>query len=249
MINIKSEAQITKMRKAGEITALTHRLMKETISDGITTQEIDRIADEFIRSKGAIPSFKNYNGFPGSICTSVNDTVIHGIPGKLRLKDGDIIGVDIGALLDGYHGDQAVTYPVGNVSEEAKRLLKAAEDGFFEGIKHAVEGNRVSDISAAIQQYVEAQGFSIVREFVGHGLGQRLHEDPEVPNYGRPGKGPRLYRGMTIAVEPMINAGKKEVYMLDDGWTVVTADGSLSAHFEHSIAITKGQPILLTVCS
>ena len=248
MINIKSEHELTKMRKAGEVVALTQKLLEETICEGITTAELDRIAEEFIRSKGAIPSFKNYNGFKGSICASINDVVIHGIPGNTKLKDGDIIGLDIGALLDGFHGDMARTFGVGNISDEAKNLIAAAEGSFYAGIKNAVEGNRISDISAAVQKYAEGKGYSVVREFVGHGVGRNLHEDPEVPNYGRPGKGPRMYRGMTIAVEPMINAGRKEVYMAEDGWTVYTEDGSLSAHFENTIAITKGEPMILTVC-
>ena len=248
MITIKSASQIDKMKKAGEIVALTHELMRKNICDGVTTKELDRIAEEFIRSKGAIPSFKNYNGYPASICASVNDVVIHGIPGNTRLKNGDIIGVDIGAFIDGYHGDSANTYGVGDISKEATNLIEAAKGGFEAGLKKAVQGNRVGDISAAIQQYVEGCGYSIVREFVGHGVGAKMHEEPEVPNYGRPGRGPRLCEGMTLAVEPMINAGKRDIFMLDDEWTIVTADGSLSAHYEHSIAITKDEPILLTVC-
>ena len=236
------------MQKAGEIVALAHKAIENAICDGITTNELDQIADQLIRSKGAIPSFKNYNGFPKSICTSVNDVIIHGIPSAECLKNGDIIGVDIGAYYDGFHGDAAVTFGVGEISEEAKRLIKVTENSFFEGMKFAVEGKRVSDISSAIQKYVEEQGFSVVREFVGHGVGSALHEGPEVPNYGAPGRGARLYEGMTIAVEPMINAGSREINVMKDGWTVKTADGSLSAHFEHSIAITKKQPLLLTVC-
>lgn len=248
MITIKSASQIDKMKKAGEIVALTHELMKKNICDGVTTKELDRIAEEFIRSKGAIPSFKNYNGYPASICASVNDVVIHGIPGNTRLKNGDIVGIDIGAYIDGYHGDSANTYGVGDISKEAADLIEAAKRGFEEGVKMAVQGNRVGDISAAIQQYVESCGYSIVREFVGHGVGEKMHEEPEVPNYGQAGRGPRLCAGMTMAVEPMINAGKRDIVMLDDEWTIVTKDGSLSAHYEHSIAITKDEPILLTVC-
>ena len=248
MITIKSASQIDKMKKAGEIVALTHELMKKNICDGVTTKELDRIAEEFIRSKGAIPSFKNYNGYPASICASVNDVVIHGIPGNTRLKNGDIVGIDIGAYIDGYHGDSANTYGVGDISKEAADLIEAAKCGFEAGIKMAVQGNRVGDISAAIQQYVESCGYTIVREFVGHGVGEKMHEEPEVPNYGQAGRGPRLCAGMTMAVEPMINAGKRDIVMLDDEWTIVTKDGSLSAHYEHSIAITKDEPILLTVC-
>jgi len=236
------------MQKAGEIVALAHKAIENAICDGITTNELDQIAEQLIRSKGAIPSFKNYNGFPKSICASVNDVIIHGIPSAERLKNGDIIGVDIGAYYDGFHGDAAVTFGVGEISEEAKRLIQVTENSFFEGMKFAVEGKRVSDISSAIQKYVEEQGFSVVREFVGHGVGSALHEEPEVPNYGIPGRGARLYAGMTLAVEPMINAGSREINVMKDGWTVKTADGSLSAHFEHSIAITKRQPLLLTVC-
>ena len=248
MITIKSASQIDKMKKAGEIVALTHELMKKNICDGVTTKELDRIAEEFIRSKGAIPSFKNYNGYPASICASVNDVVIHGIPGNTRLKTGDIVGIDIGAFIDGYHGDSANTYGVGDISKEAADLIEAAKRGFEAGLEKAVQGNRVGDISAAIQQYVEACGYSVVREFVGHGVGEKMHEEPEVPNYGRAGHGPRLCAGMTLAVEPMINAGNKDIVMLDDEWTIVTKDGSLSAHYEHSIAITKDEPILLTIC-
>ena len=248
MITIKSASQIDKMKRAGEIVALTHELMRKNVCDGVTTKELDRIAEEFIRSKGAIPSFKNYNGYPASICASVNDVVIHGIPNNTRLKNGDIIGIDIGAYIDGYHGDSANTYGVGDISKEAADLIDAAKRGFEEGIKKAVLGNRVGDISAAIQKYVESRGYSIVREFVGHGVGAQMHEEPEVPNYGRAGHGARLCSGMTLAVEPMINAGKRNVVMLDDEWTIVTEDGSLSAHYEHSIAITKEEPILLTVC-
>ena len=248
MITIKSASQIDKMKRAGEIVALTHELMKKNVCEGVTTKELDRIAEEFIRSKCAIPSFKNYNGYPASICASINDVVIHGIPNNTRLKNGDIIGIDIGAYIDGYHGDSANTYGVGDISKEAADLIDAAKRGFEEGIKMAVAGNRVGDISAAIQQYVESRGYSIVREFVGHGVGAQMHEEPEVPNYGRAGRGPRLCSGMTLAVEPMINAGNKDVVMLEDEWTIVTLDGSLSAHYEHSIAITKEEPILLTVC-
>ena len=248
MVNIKSASEIEKMQRAGEIVALAHRAIGEAVCDGVTTEDLDRIAYGVITSKGAIPSFLNYNGFPKSICASVNDVVIHGIPSKeIVLKNGDIIGVDIGAYLDGYHGDRAVTYGVGAVSEQAQALMDAAEEGFYKGISFAREGQRLSDISAAIQQYVESCGYSVVREFIGHGVGAKLHESPEVPNYGTPGRGVRLYSGMTLAVEPMINEGRREVKVLGDGWTVKTADGSLSAHFEHSIAVTKNEPLLLTV--
>lgn len=248
MVNIKSASEIVKMQKSGEIVALAHRAIGEAISDGITTEDLDKIAYNVILSKGAEPSFLNYNGFPKSICASVNNVVIHGIPSKnVVLKNGDIIGVDIGAYFNGYHGDRAVTYGVGEISENARRLIDAAEKAFYEGISYAREGQRISDISAAVQRYVEAQGFSVVRDFVGHGLGTSLHESPEVPNYGEPGRGIRLFSGMTIAVEPMINSGKSGVSIAKDGWTVTTVDGSLSAHFEHSIAITKNEPLILTV--
>ena len=195
MINIKSVHEIDKMKKAGELTALTHRLVEENICDGITTGELDRIAYEFIKSKGAVPSFLNYAGYPKSLCISVNDVVIHGIPGKQVIKNGDIVSVDIGVLYGGYHGDQAATYPVGDISPEAQRLIDVTKQSFFEGIKNAHEGCRISDISHAVQQYVEKNGFSVVRDYVGHGVGRNLHEEPEVPNYGHPGKGVRLYSG------------------------------------------------------
>lgn len=248
MISIKSASEIAKMQKAGEIVALAHRAVKDAICDGITTEDLDRIVYELITSKGAVPSFLNYNGFSKSICASVNDVVIHGIPSKdIVLKNGDIISVDIGACYDGYHGDSAATYGVGEISPLAQRLIDTAKESFYRGIEFAREGNRISDVSAAIQQCVESQGFSVVTEFVGHGVGSKLHEPPQVPNYGVPKRGVRLYAGMTLAVEPMINAGKSHVKILGDGWTVKTVDGSLSAHFEHSIAITKGEPLLLTV--
>lgn len=248
MVNIKSVSEIAKMQKAGEIVALAFAAIGDAICDGVTTEELDRIAYNVILSKGAVPSFLNYNGFPKSICASINNVVIHGIPSKdTVLKNGDIIGVDIGAYYNGYHGDRAVTYGVGEISETAKHLIAAAEKGFYEGISYARDGQRVSDISSAIQRYIEGQGFSVVKDFVGHGVGANLHESPEVPNYGEPGRGVRLYSGMTIAVEPMINAGRSEVRVAKDGWTVTTIDGSLSAHFEHSIAITKNEPLLLTV--
>ena len=248
MINIKSAAEIDKMRRAGEIVALAHRKVAEAVSDGITTWELDRIAREAIREKGAQPSFLNYDGFPGSICASVNDVVIHGIPTKsLILKNGDIVGIDIGAYYQGYHGDRAVTHAVGNVSDKAARLIEITERAFWEGIKCAREGCRVGDVSAAVQEFAERHGYSVVREFVGHGVGTKLHESPEVPNFGKPGRGSRLCPGITFAVEPMINEGKEDIYKENDGWTIRTADGSLSAHFEHTIAVTKNDPLILTI--
>ncbi|MBQ3114621.1 MAG: type I methionyl aminopeptidase [Clostridia bacterium] len=247
MISIKSVSEIDKMRRAGHINALTHRLVAENICDGITTEELDRLAYEFIKSKGAAPSFLNYSGYPKSICVSVNDVVIHGIPGKQTIKTGDIVSVDIGVYLDGYHSDSAATYPCGEVSAEAKRLIEVTKQSFYEGIKFACAGNRVSDISNGVQTYVEQNGFSVVKDYVGHGVGKNLHEDPEVPNHGKAGRGARLYSGMTLAVEPMVNAGSCDVKRLKDGWTVITADGKMSAHYEHTIAVTKSSPVLLTV--
>jgi len=246
MITIKSSQEIELMREAGRIVADTHRLLEKAIKPGITTKELDEIAEQYIRSQDAVPSFKGYNGFPASICTSVNEQVVHGIPSLNKLKDGDIISIDIGAIYKGYHGDAAKTYPVGNISEEAARLIRVTEESFYEGIKYAVEGNRLSDISSAIQQYVEKHGYSVVREFVGHGIGRQMHEEPQVPNYGNPGRGPRLRAGMTLAIEPMVNAGKYHVRILSNNWTVVTADNSLSSHYENTIAITNGAPEILT---
>lgn len=249
MINIKNAAQIMRMQRAGQIVAKAHRAVKDAICPGITTQQLDAIALEVIRREGAVPSFKGYGGFPMNICVSVNNEVIHGIPSKRRLLEGDIVGVDIGAYLDGFHGDAAATYGVGKISPAAAKLIEVTERAFFAGFSAAREGNRVSDISAAVQNVAETAGYGVVRDFVGHGVGAKLHEDPEVPNFVRRGgkKGVRLCAGMTLAIEPMINQGSEQVSRLSDGWTVVTADGKLSAHFEHSIAITKGDAILLTV--
>ncbi|MBZ4645211.1 MAG: methionyl aminopeptidase [Petroclostridium sp.] len=246
MITVKAAQEIEYMRKAGRIVAETHDLLEKAIRPGITTEELDSIAEEYIRSQGAIPSFKGYNGFPASICASVNAEVVHGIPSLNKLKDGDIISIDIGVMYKGYHGDAARTHPVGNISEEAKRLIKVTRESFYKGVKYAVEGNRLSDISSAIQKYVEQHGYSVVRDFVGHGIGQNMHEEPQIPNYGPPGRGPRLLAGMTLAIEPMVNMGKHHVKILPNRWTVVTVDGSLSAHYEHTVAITKGYPEILT---
>lgn len=247
MITIKSSQEIELMRKAGRIVAETHELLRKEIRPGITTQQLDQMAEEYIKSQGAVPSFKGYNGFPASICASLNDEVVHGFPSLKQLKDGDIISIDVGAIYQGYHGDAARTYAVGNVSEEGLKLIKVTEESFFEGIKYAVEGNRLSDVSSAIQEYVEKHGFSVVRDFVGHGIGKNMHEDPQIPNYGRPGRGPRLCSGMTLAIEPMVNAGSYMVKIQPDGWTAVTIDGSLSAHYENTIVITEGAPEILTV--
>ena len=252
MITIKSKREIDLMSEAGRIVALAHEALGKAVRPGITTQELDRIAEEVIFSSGALPSFKGRAGIPGSkgfpaaICTSVNEEVVHGIPGPRILKEGDIVSMDIGACKDGYHGDSARTYPVGRVSAEALRLIKVTEESFYKGLEYAREGCRLSDISHAVQDHVESSGFSVVREYVGHGIGRELQEDPQIPNYGKPGYGPRLVSGMVLAVEPMVNAGTYKVKILPDKWTVVTEDGSLSAHYEHTIVITSGEPRILT---
>jgi len=246
MITLKSAHEIELMRRAGKITAAARALAGEMVKPGVTTQEIDKAVFQFIRSQGAVPSFLNYNGFPASACISVNDEVIHGIPGKRVLREGDIVSVDVGAYIGGFHGDCAATFACGDISPEAQRLIDVTRQSFFEGIRYAREGYRRSDISAAIQKYVEANGFSVVREYVGHGIGRQLHEDPSVPNFGEPGRGPRLLRGMTLAVEPMVNAGTAAIRNLSDGWTVVTNDGKYAAHYENTILITSGEPELLT---
>ena len=246
MITIKSPREIEAMRLAGKITAAARAYAGEMVKPGVTTQEIDKAVQQFIKQHGAVPSFLGYNGFPGSCCISVNDEVIHGIPGKRVLKEGDIVSIDVGAYIGGYHGDCAATFACGEISEEAKRLIEVTEQSFYEGLRYAKEGCRVSDISAAVQRYVEKEGFSIVREYVGHGIGRNLHEAPEVPNYGEPGRGPRLLRGMTLAVEPMVNAGAAAIRNMSDGWTVKTKDGKYSAHYENTILITEGDPELLT---
>jgi len=247
MVSIKSKREIELMRIAGRIVGLAHQEVKKHIKPGVSTYELDRVIEKVVRDNDAIPSFKGYGGFPGSACTSVNEQVVHGIPSKrVILKDGDIIGIDIGAMYKGYHGDSAWSYPVGQISEDAEQLLKVTKQSLFEGLKKAKAGNRLSDISHAIQVYAESAGYSIVREFVGHGLGKQLHEDPQIPNYGLPGRGILLKAGMTLAIEPMVNMGKKEVRVLEDNWTTVTVDKSLSAHFEHSILITEDECIILT---
>jgi len=247
MISIKSPREIELMRIAGRIVAETLELMKESIRPGITTLELDTIAEAHIRKSGGIPAFKGYNGFPASICSSVNEQVVHGIPGSTVLNEGDIIGIDIGAVYEGYYGDAARSFGIGHISEELEKLLKVTEESFFEGIEYALEGNRLSDISNRIQKHVETNGFSIVRDFVGHGIGTSMHEEPQIPNYGPPNKGPRLVAGMALAIEPMVNLGRYPVKVLKDGWTVVTADGKPSAHYENTIVITKGKPEILTL--
>ncbi len=247
MITLKSSHEIQLMRQAGKITAAARALAGAMVAPGVTTREIDRAVHRFIKSHGAEPSFLGFNGFPASVCISVNDEIIHGIPGHRVLKEGDIVSIDVGAFKDGYHGDCAATYPCGQISEEARRLIEVTRQSFFEGLKFAREGYRLPDLSGAIQRYVEANGFSVVREYVGHGIGRKMHESPEVPNYLEPKAGrPRFLRGMTIAVEPMVNAGRAGVMVMPDGWTVKTADGRLSAHYENSILITDGEPELLT---
>ena len=246
MITLKSPHEIDSMRRAGKITAAARALAGEMVKPGVTTQEIDRAVERFIRSQGAVPSFLHDNGFPASVCISINDEVIHGIPGKRVLKEGDIVSVDVGAYMEGFHGDCAATFPCGKISPEAQRLIDVTRQSFFAGIRLAREGQRVQDISAAVQAYVEENGFSVVREYVGHGVGAKMHEAPEVPNFGRPGHGARLLRGMTLAVEPMVNAGAAAITQLSDGWTVKTADGRWSAHYENTILITDGEPEVLT---
>ena len=246
MITLKSAHEIELMRRAGKITAAARVLARDMVRPGVTTQQIDKAVFQFITEQGATPSFLHYNGYPASVCVSVNDEIIHGIPGKRVLKEGDIVSVDVGAFIGGFHGDCAGTYPCGQVSDEAMRLIRVTQESFFEGMKYAREGYRLSDISAAVQAYVESNGFSIVREYVGHGIGRRMHEPPEVPNFGNPGHGPRLLRGMTIAVEPMVNTGSAAIKQMPDGWTVKTADGKNAAHYENTILITAGEPELLT---
>jgi methionyl aminopeptidase len=245
-ITLKSPKEIELMRRAGKITAAARALAGEMVKPGVTTQEINNEVERFIRKEGAIPSFLNYSGYPGSICISVNDEVIHGIPGKRVLQDGDIVSVDVGAFIGGFHGDCAATFACGTITPEAQDLIDVTRQSFFEGIKLAKKGQRVSDISAAIQVYVESHGYSIVREYVGHGIGKNLHESPEVPNFGNPGRGIRLLPGMTLAIEPMVNAGSAAIQLLSDGWTVKTRDGKYAAHYENTILITDGEPEILT---
>lgn len=247
MITIKNENELACMRQACRITAGARALAGELVKPGVSTKAIDRAVHDYIVSQGAKPSFLGYGGFPGSACISVNEVVIHGIPGNYILKDGDIVSVDVGAFYKGFHGDCAATYACGTISAEAQRLIDVTKQSFFEGIAFATKGHRVQDISHAVQTYVESNGFAVVRSFVGHGVGRNLHEEPEVPNYGNPGRGPRLLPGMTIAVEPMVCAGTYEVDVLKDHWTTVTRDGKLSAHYENTVLITDGEPEILTV--
>ena len=246
MISCKSNRELNYMRDAGKIVALTHNELKKAIKPGVTTGELDALAEEFIIKQGARPAFKGLYGFPATICSSVNEEVVHGIPGLRKLEIGDIIGSDLGAEINGYFGDAAQTYKVEPVSDEALELVRVTEQALYVGIDQALEGNRLSDISHAIQTYVESHGFSVVRDYVGHGIGSRLHEEPQVPNFGRPGRGQRLKVGMTLAIEPMVNIGTYEVQTLPNNYTVVTKDNELSAHFEHTIAITDDTPEILT---
>ena len=247
MISVKSERELEVMRRAGRITAKARELAGRMVRPGVTTREIDKAVHDYIVSQGAKPSFLHYGGYPASACISVNDVVIHGIPDKRVLREGDIVSVDVGAYWGGFHGDCAATFACGNISPEAKRLIEVTKQSFFEGIKFARQGNRISDISHAVQSYVEANGYSVVRSYVGHGVGSEMHEAPEVANFGNAGRGPRLVRGMTLAVEPMVTEGTYEIRVLKDKWTVVTADGKLAAHYENTIAITAGDPEILTV--
>ena len=247
MIVIKNGQELASMRQACKITAAARALAGEMVRPGVSTKAIDKAVHDFIVSQGAKPSFLHYNGFPASSCISVNSTVIHGIPGNYVLREGDIVSVDVGAYYKGFHGDCAATFPCGAISAEAQRLIDVTKQSFYEGIALATKGHRVSDISHAIQTYVESNGFSVVRTFVGHGVGAQLHEEPEVPNFGNPGRGPRLLPGMTLAIEPMVNEGTYEVRIQKDGWTVLTTDGKLSAHYENTVLITDGEPEILTV--
>ena len=247
MITIKNERELESMRQACKITAAARALAGDMVKPGVTTKAIDQAVHDYIVAQGAKPSFLGYNGFPASACISVNNVVIHGIPGGYTLKDGDIVSIDVGAYYKGFHGDCAATFACGAISAEARKLIAVTEQSFYEGIRFARKGNRVQDISRAVQAHVESNGFSVVRSFVGHGVGRQLHEEPEVPNFVSSYRGPRLLPGMTIAVEPMVNAGSYDVKILKDGWTVVTSDGQLSAHYENTVLITDGEPEILTV--
>jgi len=247
MIIIKSSREIEQLRKPNAIVAEVLQRLRKAVVPGVTTRELDQITEEVILSMGAVPAFKGYRGYPASLCASINEQVVHGIPNQRRLEEGDIVSLDVGASLNGYFGDAAITLPVGTVDPEAKRLLKVTERALTIGIEEARKGNRLFDISYAIQSWVESQGFSVVRDFVGHGIGKSLHEEPQIPNFGSPHQGPRLEEGMVFALEPMVNEGTYEVKILSDGWTVITADRKRSAHFEHTIAVTDGDPEILTL--
>jgi methionyl aminopeptidase len=247
MITCRSAAELERMREAGRLVGEVLTELASMVAPGVSTADLDEAAEQRIIGAGAVPAFKGYHGYPATICASINDEVIHGIPsGRRILREGDIISLDCGASLGGYFGDSAITLPVGSVSEEAATLLRVTEESLYKAIERVKPGARVSDIGHAVQRHVEAYGFSVVREFVGHGIGQRMHEEPQVPNYGEPGRGPRLAEGMVLAIEPMVNAGKPAVKVLPDGWTAVTRDGTLSAHFEHTVAVMAGEPWILT---
>lgn len=247
MIILKTPAEIAVMAEASRVVAEALAIVKKAVCPGISTDELDRIAEEAIRARGAVPAFKGYRNYPKTLCASVNEQVVHGIPSKRKLKEGDIIGLDLGAIVGGFYGDSAITVAVGRIREETEKLVQVTEEALYLGIKQAVVGNRLTDISNAVQQHVESAGFSVVTEFVGHGIGRQLHEEPQVPNYGKPGQGPRLQPGMVLAIEPMVNMGRSAVRVLEDRWTAVTVDGSLSAHFEHTIAVQpSGAPCILS---
>ena len=247
MIILKTPAEIAVMAEASRVVAEALAIVKKAVCPGISTDELDRIAEEAIRARGAVPAFKGYRNYPKTLCASVNEQVVHGIPSKRKLKEGDIIGLDLGAIVGGFYGDSAITVAVGRIREETAKLVHVTEEALYLGIKQAVVGNRLTDISNAVQQHVESAGFSVVTEFVGHGIGRQLHEEPQVPNYGKPGQGPRLQSGMVLAIEPMVNMGRSAVRVLEDRWTAVTVDGSLSAHFEHTIAVQpSGAPRILS---
>jgi methionyl aminopeptidase len=247
VIVCRSRSELERMREAGRLVGEVLTVLAAHVAPGVSTGDLDALAEKRILQSGATPAFKGYHGYPASICVSINDEVIHGIPsGRRLLREGDIVSIDVGASLDGYFGDSAVTLPVGQVSEKAATLLRVTEEALFKAIERVRPGGRVSDLGHAVQGHIEAYGFSVVREFVGHGIGQRMHEEPQIPNYGEPGRGPRLTEGMVLAIEPMVNAGKAAVKVLADGWTAVTRDSSLSAHFEHTVAVTAGEPWILT---
>jgi methionyl aminopeptidase len=249
-IELKSPDELDKMSRASKIVAEVLEALRGQVKPGVSTEELDRFAEKFIVDRGGVPAFKGYRVrdrvYHHTLCTSINDAVVHGIPSKKTLKEGDIIGLDLGVIVEGYYGDAAITVPVGTIAPSAMRLLKITEEALYKGITQAVVGHRISDISHAVQTHAEAAGFSVVTEFVGHGIGRRLHEEPQIPNYGEPGKGPRLKAGMALAIEPMVNLGRADTRCLEDGWTAVTCDGSLSAHFEHTIAVTDAGPRILT---
>lgn len=246
MIILKTKKEIEQLRMSNQIVTHVLKELKQVIKPGITTRELNNIAEQSIKAQGAIPAFKGYRGFPASLCTSINEQIVHGIPGERKLKEGDIISLDLGAKLNGFYGDAATTFPVGDIGNKAKELLKITEGALYKGIERAIVGNRLSDISQSIQAWVESHSFSVVRDFVGHGIGRSLHEEPQIPNFGTPVPNPRLQEGMVFALEPMVNEGSYEIRILPDGWTAVTADGKLSAHFEHTIAVTSSGPIILS---